>query len=120
MRGRLLLGVCCNQAFTLTENDVFGQRVLELFFCEPQVCIAWLASMSLERVDLGKMNLHIIAHEENQDRAPCGKNEPSRMVPFVCRARKHVANAAADDRSDDAEHGCPKHRHMRSEERRGR
>ena len=66
----------------------------------------------LERVDLGKMNLQLIANEENQDRAQCGKNEASRMVPFVCRARKHVANAAADDRSDDAEHGCPVDRHM--------
>jgi hypothetical protein len=44
-------------AITLTENDVLGQRVLALFFSEPQVSIAWLASMSLERVDLGKMNL---------------------------------------------------------------
>jgi hypothetical protein len=70
------------------------------------------ASMSLERVNLGKMNLQLVANEENQDRAQCGKNEASRMVPFVCRARKHVANAAADDRSDDAEGGCPEDRHM--------
>jgi hypothetical protein len=28
----------------------------------------------LERVDLGKMNLQLIANEENQDRAECGKN----------------------------------------------
>ena len=86
MRGRLLLGVCCNQAFTLTENDVFGQRVLELFFCEPLVCIAWLASMSLERVDLGKMNLQLIANEENQDRTQGGKNKPGGMISFVFRA----------------------------------
>jgi|SRR5580658_3183459 hypothetical protein len=69
-------------------------------------------SRGLERVDLGKMDLQFIANEENQDRAQGGKNEARRMVPFVCRARKHVANAAADDRSDDAEHGCPEHRHM--------
>ena len=72
-------------------------------------CIAWLASMSLGGVDLGKMNLQLMANEENQDRAQCGKNEASRVISFVCRARKHVANAAADDRSDDAEHGCPEH-----------
>jgi hypothetical protein len=28
----------------------------------------------LERVDLGKMNLQLVANEENQDRAQCGKN----------------------------------------------
>jgi hypothetical protein len=49
------------------------------------------------------MNLQFIANEEDQDRAQCGKNETGRMISFVCRARKHVANAAADDRSDDAE-----------------
>jgi hypothetical protein len=31
------------------------------------------------------------------------RNEACGMVTFVCRARKHVANAATDDRSDDAE-----------------
>jgi hypothetical protein len=58
---RLYLNCRATPRLHLTENDVLGQRVLELFFfvrlCEPQVCIAWLASMSLERVDLGKMNL---------------------------------------------------------------
>src|ERR1035438_8714080 len=43
------------------------------------------ASMSLERINLGKMNLQLVANEENQDRAQCGKNEASRMVPFVCQ-----------------------------------
>jgi hypothetical protein len=67
------------------------------------VGIAWLASMSLERVDLGEMNIQLIANEENEDRAHSGKNEAGRMVPLVCRAQNHVANAATDDRSDDAE-----------------
>ena len=49
------------------------------------------------------MNLQLIANEENQDRAQCGKNEAGGMISFVCRARKHVGNGAADDRSDDAE-----------------
>ena len=71
-----------------------------------------MASMSLEGVDLGKMNIQLIANKENEDRAHSGKNEASRMVPLVCRAQNHVANAATDDRSDDAEHGCPEDRHM--------
>lgn len=29
------------------------------------------------------------------------------MIAFICRARKHVGNAAADDRSDDAERNRP-------------
>ena len=40
----------------------------------------------LERVDLGKMNLQLIANEENQDRTQGGKNEPGGMVLFVFRA----------------------------------
>src|ERR1700687_822784 len=71
-----------------------------------------LASMSLEGVDLGKMNLQLIANEENQDRAQCRKNEAGRMISFVCRAGKHWANAAAGDRSDDAEHDRPEDRRM--------
>jgi hypothetical protein len=66
----------------------------------------------LERIDLGKMNFQLIANEENQDRAQCGKNEAGGMISFVRRARKHVGNAAADDRSDNAEHGRPEDRHM--------
>src|ERR1700730_15056356 len=66
----------------------------------------------LERVDGGKMNLQLIANEENQDRAQCGKNEAGGMILFVCRARKHVGNAAADDRSEDAEHDRPEDRYM--------
>lgn len=58
------------------------------------------------------MNLELIANEENQYRAECGKNEAGGMESRVCRARKHVANAAADDRSKDAEHNRPEHSHM--------
>src|ERR1039457_5611156 len=65
----------------------------------------------LER-DLGKMNLQLIANEENQYCAQCGKNEASRMIPFVCWARKHVGNTATDDRSDDAEHDRPEDRYV--------
>jgi len=73
-----------NRRLHLTRMMCLGS--VSLSCSEPQVCIAWLASRSLERVDLGKMNLQLIANEENQDRAQCGKNEASRMVPFVCRA----------------------------------
>jgi hypothetical protein len=66
----------------------------------------------LERVDLGKMNVQLIADIENQDRAQCRKNEAGGMISFVCRARKHVGNAAADYRSDDAEHDRPEDRHV--------
>jgi len=58
------------------------------------------------------MNLQLIANEEYQDRAQCGENETSGMISFVCRARKHVGNAAADDRSDDAEHDRPEDRYV--------
>jgi hypothetical protein len=68
--------------------------------------------MSLERVDLRKMNFQPIANEENQDRAQCRKNETGRMRSFVGRARKHVANGAADECSDDAEHDRPEDRDM--------
>ena len=47
--------------------------------------------------DLRKMDIQLVASIENQDRAQRGKNQASRMVPFVRRARKHVANAATDD-----------------------
>jgi hypothetical protein len=61
-------------------------------------------------LDLRKTNPQLIANEENQNRAQRGKNEAGGMVSFVCRARKHVANAATDDRSDDAEHDGPEDR----------
>ena len=66
----------------------------------------------LEGIDLGKMNLQLIANEENQDRTQCGKNETGGMISFVCWARKHVGYGTADDRSDDAEHDRPEDRHM--------
>ena len=59
------------------------------------------------KLDLGKMNIQLIANVENEDRAQCGKNDAGGMVSFVCGARKHVGNGAAEDRSDDAEHGRP-------------
>jgi hypothetical protein len=56
------------------------------------------------------MNLQLIANEEKQDRTQCGENEAGGMISVVCRARKQVGNAAADDRSNDAEHDRPEHR----------
>src|SRR6476660_8336735 len=49
------------------------------------------------RLDVRKANLQLIANEENQDRAKCGKNETGGMISFVCRTRKHVGYGAADD-----------------------
>ena len=57
------------------------------------------------------MNLHLVANEENQNGAECGKNEACGMILFVCRPRKHMGNAAADDRSEDAEHDRPEDRY---------
>jgi hypothetical protein len=47
-------------------------------------------------VDMEKMNVQLIANEENQDRAERGKNEAGGMISSVCRSRKHVGDAAAD------------------------
>jgi len=58
------------------------------------------------------MNLQLIADVKYQDRAQCGKNETGGMISFVFRAQKHVGNAAAEDRSDDAEHDRPEHRYV--------
>ena len=63
-------------------------------------------------LDVGKADLQLIADKENQDRAECRKNETGGMISFICRARKHVGNSTADDRSDDAEHDCPQNRHV--------
>ena|ERR1700688_411707 len=62
------------------------------------------------RLDMGKMDIQLIANEEKQDRAEGGKNEAGGMITFVSRARKHVGNGAADDRTDDAEHDRPEDR----------
>ena len=59
------------------------------------------------------MDVQLMANEENQDGAQCRKNEASGMISFVLRAKNHVGNAAAEDRSDDAEHDCPKEGNVR-------
>jgi hypothetical protein len=41
------------------------------------------------------MNLQLIANEENQDRAQCGKNEASGMISFVCRKANARVRALA-------------------------
>jgi hypothetical protein len=50
-------------------------------------------------LEVGKTNIQLNASVENQDRAKRGKNEASEMIPFVCRARKHVGNDTADDQT---------------------
>ena len=72
------------------------------FVCEP--------APDLENA--GKMDVQLNANVENQDRAKCRKNEAGGMKSSGYRARKHVGNGAADDRSDDAEHDCPENRHV--------
>jgi hypothetical protein len=62
------------------------------------------------RLDMGKMDIQLIANEEKQDRAEGGKNEAGGMITFVSRARKHVRNGAADNRTDNAEHDRPEDR----------
>ena len=61
---------------------------------------------------MGKMNIQLIANVENQDGAERGQNEAGGMISFIGRARKHVGNAAAEDRSDDAEHDGPEDGHV--------
>ena len=58
------------------------------------------------------MDIQPMANEENQDGAQCRTNEASRMISFVLRAKHYVSNTAAEDRSDDAEHDCPKEGHV--------
>ena len=58
------------------------------------------------------MDIQLNANVEDQDRAKCGKNEAGGMISSGYRARKHVGNGTADDRSDDAEHDCPENRHV--------
>ena len=58
------------------------------------------------------MDIQLNANVEDQDRAKCGKNEAGGMISSGYRARKHVGNRAADDRSDDAQHDCPENRHV--------
>src|SRR5579864_8970752 len=70
------------------------------------------SSVKLERVDLGKMNPQLVANVENQDRTQGGKNQAGGMIAFVFRARKHMGNGAAKDRSDNAQHDRPEDRHM--------
>ena len=64
----------------------------------------------------GKMDLQLNANVENQDRAKCGKNDPSGMKSSG-RRRKQVSNRTADDRSDDAERDGPKNRHVHVQHR---
>jgi hypothetical protein len=58
------------------------------------------------------MNVQLIANEENQDGAQCGKNQAGGMILFVCWAQKHVGNGAPEDRSDDSEHDRPEDRYV--------
>lgn len=64
------------------------------------------------RLDLGKMNIQLKANVENEDGAERGQNEAGGMIAFICGAGKHVGNAAAEDRSDDAEHDGPEDGHV--------
>jgi len=58
------------------------------------------------------MDPQLVANVEDQDRAQRGNNEARGMISFVCRARKHVGNAASEDRPEDAEHDRPEDRYV--------
>ena len=68
--------------------------------------------MGMRGSNLGEMDVQLIANEKNQDGAQCRKNEAGWMISFVPRARKHVGNGAAEDRSYDAENDGPEESHM--------
>jgi uncharacterized membrane protein len=59
------------------------------------------------RSERGKMNVQLVANEENQDRAQCRENEAGWMISLVSGAKKQVGDAAAEERSDYAEDHCP-------------
>jgi hypothetical protein len=61
---------------------------------------------------LGETDFQLEANEKDQDCAKCGENKAGGMVSLVLRAKEHVRNAAAEERSDDAEYDCPKHRQV--------
>lgn len=56
------------------------------------------------------MDLQLVADEEDQDRAKCGKDQTGRMVSFIRRPRKHVRHGSPEDRPDNAEHDRPEYR----------
>jgi hypothetical protein len=58
------------------------------------------------------MDIQPKAKVQNQNCAQCGKNEAGGMISFVCRARKHVGDGAADDTSDDAKSDRPEKRYV--------
>jgi hypothetical protein len=76
------------------KTDVSGRSTVGLARVRTWNCLsesgqselARLRFDELERVDLGKMNLQLIANEENQDRTQGGKKEPGGMISFVFRA----------------------------------
>jgi hypothetical protein len=76
------------------KTDVSGRSTVGFAKVRPWNCmsesgqseLARLPFDELERVDLGKMNLQLIANEENQDRTQGGKNEPGGMISFIFRA----------------------------------
>src|SRR5580658_11108995 len=65
---------------------------------------------SRNKQDSGEMDFQLEADKEDQDRAQRGENEAGGMISLVLRAKNHVGNTAAEERSDDAEHDCPEHR----------
>jgi hypothetical protein len=60
----------------------------------------------------GKMNVQLVANEENQNRAQRRKNESGGMISFVPRAQEHMGKSATEERSDDAENNRPEDRHV--------
>ena len=72
-----------------------GRAKPDGFLCKVAAFQAAREVTVLSDYEVGKMNIQLIANEENQDRAQRGKNEAGGMISFVCRARKHVGNGAS-------------------------
>jgi hypothetical protein len=88
-------------------------RRSECLYTERQQSTTSVAVFPVSRLEnSGKMDVQLNANVEDQDRAECGKDEAGWMKSSGYRARKHVGNRAADNRSDDAEDDCPENRHV--------
>jgi hypothetical protein len=54
-------------------------------------------SYPLERSNLGKVNLQLVANKEKKNGAQGGEDDASRMKSGIGRPRKHVDDSTTDD-----------------------
>jgi len=69
------------------------------------------------RANVGKVDLQLVANEEEQDRAQGREDDAGRMETGIGRPHEHVGDGAADDRSDNPENDRPKNCHMHVHDR---